>query len=158
MLTEAYEPDDGLQELLEDVLYNGSIDYTHKQRVSLSSGRPALQLNQTVEYKNETIIGRKTVSSLGVFTSLQGDPEMASAWILVFSLEFGEPTLTFEDRIEHPGDVQDYSGMTAEWIDNRFDKTGLSMLRLERRSGFYETTEVSLGTLEERAERWLLSK
>ena len=158
IITEAYEPDDDLQELLEDVLHNQIIDYSQKKRVSLSGSIPAIQLHQTVEYKNETIIGRKTVSSLGVFCSLKGDPEITSALILALSLKLGEPTLMFEDRIEHPGDGPDYKGMAVEWIDNKFAKKGLSLLRLEHQSGFYETTEVSLGTLEERAERWLSSK
>ena len=158
IITEAYEPDDDLQELLEDVLYNGIVEYTQKKKISLVSDISAVQLHHTVEYENETLTGCKTVSSLGVFSSLQGDPEMASALILVLSLQFGKPTLTYEDSIEHSGNRPDYSDVTAEWYDERFVEKGVPELRLENRTGIYETNEVSLETLEERAKRWLTSK
>lgn len=158
LITDPYEPDDDLRELLENVLYNGIIDYTQKEKISLTSDISALQLHHTVTYKNETITGCKTVSSLGVFSSLQGDSEMASAVILALSLQFGEPTLMYEDSIDHPGNRPNYNDVTAEWYGETFVEKGIPELRLENRPGNYEPNKISLEILEQRAKHWLLSK
>ena len=48
--------------------------------------------------------------------------------------------------------------VTAEWYPQSAVEKGIHKNRLENRTGNYDTNEVSLATLEERAERWLSSK
>lgn len=99
-ITEAYEPDDYLQELLEDALQNSDVEYREQREISLSSGKSAQLIYHTVEFKNEAITGCTTVFPFAVVASLQGNQEMSSALILAFSLQFGEPTLTYELSFE----------------------------------------------------------
>jgi hypothetical protein len=157
-ITEAYEPDDYLQELLEDALQNGDVEYREQREMSLSSGKSAQLIYRTMEFKNEAITGCTTVFPFAVVASLQGNQEMSLALILAFSLQFGEPTLTYEDYAEPLPEGPEYIDVTAEWYPQSAVEKRIHKNRLENRTGNYDTNEVSLATLEERAERWLSSK
>jgi hypothetical protein len=141
-ITEAYEPDDDLQELLEDAIQNSDVEYLEKKQIPLTSEKSAQQIHYTVEFKNEAITGCTTVF----------------AFILALSLQYGEPTLTYEDHAELLQKGPEYMDVTAEWYPQSAIEKGLHKGRTGSRMEIYDTNEVSLATLEERAERWLSSK
>jgi hypothetical protein len=157
-ITEAYEPDDDLQELLEDAIQNSDVEYLEKRQIPLTSEKSAQQIHYTVEFKNEAITGCTTVFPYALLASLQGNQQMSSALILALSLQYGEPTLTYEDHAEPLQKGPEYMDVTAEWYPQSAIEKGLHKGRMGSRMEIYDTNEVSLATLEERAERWLSSK
>jgi hypothetical protein len=156
-ITDAYEPDDDLHKLLEDAHHNSIIDYIDKNEIPITNERVAQQIHYTIEYKGEAITGCTTVLPYGLLVSLQGNQQMSSALILTLSLQYGEPTLTYEDRAELLQNGPEYMDVTAEWYPESVAEKGIPENRLENRTGIYDTTEISLATLEERAKRWLSS-
>lgn len=158
-ITDAYEPDEELQELLEDMSNNISAMISPQKQMSLISDPPGLELqNISWEYKNKTIMMNGITLPLGFFITLQGDPGMTSAFILNLSREFGKPTLTYETSIDHHGDRPDFNEVTAEWHGEEFIERGVHELGLKNSAEISETHNVPIETLEQRAKHWLSSK
>jgi len=157
-ITDPYEPNKELRELLEDVRNNSSADFIHQKKVSLIQNIPGHELQHIVEYKNKTITMNGTASPLGIFITLQGDRRMVSALILTLSLGFGKPTLTYQNSIGHHEDGPDLNDVTAEWYGEEFVEKGVPELRLKNREEISETQKIPIETLEQRAKHWLSSK
>lgn len=156
-ITNTYEVDGSLRKQLEELQSTGIVEVLQTRQVEVASNLPARQVLCKATYAGETVTRFDTVSPLGLFSSHQGDHGMVAALILATSLHHGEPTLVYKDQTAGRQDGPDYIDFTSEWYGDPFVEKGLPQKRMELRPEGYEAEEVTLGTLEERAECWFAS-
>jgi hypothetical protein len=151
-ITDPYRPDDGLLELLNDTAHESEFETVRTVESSSCDQESAQHFYYTIELRDHTITGCTTVLSYSLVISLQGSQEMTSALILALSLQHGEPTLIYEDRVKSPRGGSDYEGITTEWYSQSAIELGIPERRREDRKGFHDTKEVPVELLEQRAQ------
>ena len=156
-ITDTYQVDGDLRKQLETLRNAGRVKNLQSQPVEFTDDQSAQQTLCEATFAGETVIQFVTVSPLGIFSSYQRNQEMAAAMILTESLQYGEPTLVYEDHATVRQHESDYLDLTAEWYYDPFVEKGLPEKKMELRPDMLEAKEITLETLEYRAKRWFES-
>lgn len=156
-ITDTYQVDGDLRKQLEKLRNAGRVKNLQSQPIEFTDDRSAQQILCEATFAGETVINFITVSPLGLFSSYQRNQAMAAAMILAESLQYGEPTLVYEDHATVRQHEQDYLDLTAEWYHDPFVDKGLPEKKMELRPDMLEAEEITLDALEDRAKRWFAS-
>lgn len=156
-ITDTYDVDGDLRKQLDELQNSGRITGLQKRKVELADGLSAHRILCKVTFAGMTAIRFETVSPLGLFSSHHGNQGMIAALTLATSLQYGEPTLIYNDHVALGQHGQDSLDLTAEWYHDPLVKKRIPEKRMEFRSDIFEAEDISLETLEERAKRWFAS-
>lgn len=151
-----YEPDDELEQLMDEVLHEAVVSYGNKETISLSAGVEGFQRDYDVSFDEFELSGFETYTSLGVMVSLEGHLGLAASMTLSQSLALGVPTQTYTDEAP-PASLFDepYQDLTAEWYRPKAIEMGFPESRLEKRIGDLEHDPIEFSELERYARVWL---
>jgi len=157
-VTEGYTPENTLGVRLHVIENEIRVDYISENELNLENGLTAERVGYNALYSEGDVSFRfeveETYSPLGLILQVKTNLALASVFVLVQSLEFGEPTQVYTPETDVADPTNVHQTVTAEWYHNGALEAGIHQSRLAE--FMHETGGMVLTTkqLEEYAEIW----